>query len=400
MPGGMITVVRGAPGCSVVAVAVLAAACGRGDFDPFVPGIAEIDGLIGVRVSQPGALVLEDGGYDVAPAIGGGYALAWMEFAPGDSTTRLMFAVVAEDGRIEIGPVVVELLTVFDGGVRIWTAPDGYLLVVNDGDANLYALDPAGNLRARRPNDSTLDSDLEVAATPTGFGGVITQVPTGMENANVYFVGLDSHGTITVPPVQVAPQATSQADPVIAWTGADFAVVWVDHRAGRRLWFARLGTTGAVVTPPVQIREDGEDQGLPRVVHDGWGGFLVSYDGYDSFPVNLLRVGPSGEPVWPSPAVIYDEPFYHDTLDVAGRDGRAGFGWITEANTVLTNVEFVAVDGRGDVAPVVSPPTLITDPTYAFCYPELARGATSFGTAFAGEVEGSLALLLAIVPDG
>lgn len=397
----MITDVRGAPGCWLVAIAVLAAACGRGDFDPIVPGIAPVDGLIGVRVSEPGALVIDDGGYDVAPAIGGGYALGWMEFAPGEPTSRLMFAVVAEDGQIEVGPVVVELLALFDGGVRIWTGPDGYLLVVvANGAANLYALDPAGNLRARRANDSPLAYGLQVAPTPTGFGGVITQVPTGMMNDNVHFVGLDANGNITVPPVPVAPQATSQVNPVIAWTGADFAVVWVDNRAGRRLWFARVGPTGALVTPPVQIHEDGEDQGLPLMVNDGLGGFLVSYDAYDSFPVRLLRVGASGAPVWPSPVVIYDEPYHHDTLDVAGRDGRTGFGWITEENTVLGNVEFVAVDGRGDVAPVVPAPTLITDPTYKFCYPELARGATSFGTAFSGEVEGSLALFLAIVPDG
>jgi hypothetical protein len=128
--------------------------------------------------------------------------------------------------------------------------------------------------------------------------------------------------------------------------------------------------------------------------------YMVAYDGVSAFPQHLIRISATGMLQWPVPAVVYDEPSYHDTVDVAiSPAGRIGFTWITAKDTLLENVEFVTIDGDVGAPPVFGNPLLVTDPQYAFCYPEIARARSSFGAAFAGEVEGSLALFLAILYD-
>jgi len=66
--------------------------------------------------------------------------------------------------------------------------------------------------------------------------------------------------------------------------------------------------------------------------------------------------------------MLYDEPGHHDTVDLASSgDGRVGIAWITEVETLLTNVVFVAFDGN--VAnPVMPESILITNPRFSFCY--------------------------------
>ncbi len=374
------------------------AACGRSGFDvDTVPGLGDHGGLM---VSTPRALVLEDGHYDAAPAADGrGYALAWIEYPPADRTANLMFAVVGENEELVVTPTTIAVLPDKPGGVRIWSSPAGYLLVADDRSDHLFfGIDTAGSVVARRADRTYLYEGLEMAASADGFVAVFTAT------MSIRSFTLDARGAPRTAPAAVEMQATEQFDPAIAVSSdGQLAAAWVDERTGttkQRIRFVRLDAGGRPLAPSVPIYENGMPQGLPYLVPDGETGFLMSYDGYSKFPQNMIRIDAAGSPVWPSPVVIYNEANYHDTLDVAGAiDGRAGFAWVTEDQTLLTNIEFMSVDGHVAEPPAVPAPALVTDPRYSFCYPEIARATASFGAAFAGEVEGSLGLFLVIVPD-
>jgi len=74
----------------------------------------------GTMVSAPGSLVIEDGRYDLATAVGGeGYAVAWAEYPPADRTVELRFATVSERGDL-VGTSLVEILDGIPDFVRIW----------------------------------------------------------------------------------------------------------------------------------------------------------------------------------------------------------------------------------------------------------------------------------------
>jgi len=377
-----------------VALAIVLAAGCRSGFDHDVPGLGDVDG---VMVSEPGSLVLEDGHYDIAPTIDGdGYALAWEEFPTGSRSLHLMFAIVGEDATV-VERQLVEVAT-GTGAVRLWKGTDGYLLVHFAPDVVFFALDRAGNILQRRKDTSFDYAGLEVAPTDDGGYAVVFS-----SNSLVRSVRLDPQGSLIGTPTvldMIDPMMYAQTSPAISRAANGFAAVWVDNRTGGpRLRFLSLDANARPVPPSVQIFEDGKAQGLPYLVPDGADGFLLSYDGYDTFPQNLLRLDATGRPAWSAPAVVYDEPRYHDTLDVAGSsEGRTGFAWVTEAHTLLTNIEFASLDSF-DAPPETPQPRLVTDPTYSFCYPEVARARATFGAAFAGEVEGSLGLFLAIMPD-
>src|SRR5262245_50185010 len=97
-------------------------------------------------ISEPGALVLEDGRYDITVSLDGlAYATAWVEFPPGDRTLQLEMAIVGEDGSIVLAPQVVEILPMLVDWVKIVTGGDGYLILYGMGNETvLIAVDAAG----------------------------------------------------------------------------------------------------------------------------------------------------------------------------------------------------------------------------------------------------------------
>jgi hypothetical protein len=383
-------------------VAMLGAGCGRGGFDPYVPGIADVDGIAGTLVSTPGALVVEDGRYDLAPTLDGeGYAIAWMEYASGDRTPRVMFAVASQDAELIVPPRPIEFLVEATDLVRLIAGPSGYLLVHRTpSSGTVYtAIDAAGIVTARRENGGPYSTAVAIA---TGF--VVAYHSTVADLGQVHTVVLDASGSPIGPSTPVETTTTDQYYPALARSGGELGLVWVDYRNGGspRIRYARLDATGAAVGPSVQIYDDGQTQYQPYLASDGGTGFVLAHDRYSTFPVYLVRFGLDGVPIWPQPAVLYDERRYHDTLDVAtsaSTTGSGGFAWITEEETLLTNVQFATVVVGSPTTPPTPDPILLTDPRYSFCYPELARASASFGTAFAGEVEGSLGLFLVVVPD-
>src|SRR5262245_59290392 len=185
---------------TTVAIAVgLAAACTagcRGGFDDHVPGLAE--GVIGVRLSSAGALVIEDGRYDAATAIDGrGYAVAWVEFPAGDRTPQVAFAVVGEDGERIVAPRTIEVLAGLPTFVRMISGPAGYLLVGNRGpDVVLSVPDADGIVRHRREDSGPAYDDITGIGEPNGF------LITYTANALIQTAQLDADGVpITGPTV-------------------------------------------------------------------------------------------------------------------------------------------------------------------------------------------------------
>jgi hypothetical protein len=376
--------------------AVAASAGCRGGFDHRVPGLAE--DALGLVLSNPGALVIEDGQYDLAPALDGdGYAAAWIEYPAGSPTPQLSFAIASEVAERRVGPSVLEIIPDGFNGVRLFTGADGYLVVFGRAGNTVYAaLDADGRVRARH-TDGTSVNRLGAVATANGY------VLVDHSNGVVRTRSLDRDGGLVSAAVELEPPTdpATEVDPTIARSGAQLAAAWVDTRTGdQRVRFAKLADDGTIAGPSVQVYEDGHEQGLPYLVPDGTDGFLLVHDAYDAFPQVVMRIDANGAPRWSAPALIYDEPRYHDTLDVAGTaGGSGGFAWITERDTLLANVYVAVLDGNVASAPATPAAALVSDPAYSFCYPEVARGGTSFGALFAGEVEGSLALFLAIVPD-
>jgi hypothetical protein len=212
---------------------------------------------------------------------------------------------------------------------------------------------------------------------------------------------LDRDGNDVTGIVPIEADPTQQDMPTLGAIGDQVIMAWTDYRTGvPRIRTAPVNLDGTLAAPSTQVYETGDYQGNPYVIPDGAGGYVLAHDGLDHFPEVAIRISADGVPLWPTAVTIYDERRHHDTLSVAGaRDGRGAFVWITEDDTLLTNVYASVLAGDTPTTPPSPTAALITDPTYSFCYPETARATASFGTVFAGEVEGSLRLFLVIVPD-
>ena len=359
-------------------------------FDDGVIGLADVPG---VMVSEPGALVLEDGRYDIAPALDGqGYATAWIEFPPGDRTLVLEFATVGEDARVTTPARVVEIVPELPGGLHIATGTDSYLVAYEvAGTTVLLALDASGALLGR--SDMRFYPLGEVIALPDGFALAY------IDNAQVQLLHIDARAN---------PGAVTTLEPATAGAGITalrlangaIAIAWSDTRSGtRQLRIAQIDAAGGVA-PSVALYDTGQPQNNPLLAGDGTGGFVAAFDQDSRFPQFVQRFAATNTPMWNQAALIYDYPHYHFTIDIAASPtGRLGMVWVTGPEALLNNIEFVAIDGGVSAPPSVPAPLLLSDTRYQFCYPELARGTTGFATAFAGEVEGSLGLFVVALPD-
>ena len=375
-----------------IILCVAAAGCRHG-FDEGVVGLAPE--VTGVMISEDGALVLEDGRYDITPALDGhGYTAAWVEFPPGDRTLQLEIATVAEDGSITVAPRIVELVPEVSW-VRLATGTDSYLIVyATPSETILLDVDATGQLLARHTTIGMADSSPQ--ALPDGFVLVYPDADS------VRTLRLDARGTpgavtIVEEAIGTAPNAVNST----RLASGELIIAWSDTRSGSaRNRIARVDAAGTVLGPSTLLYDTGQPQGNPLLTTDGADGILAAYDAATTFPQYLMRLSATGTPLWPQPAIVYDYPHYHHTVDVAGSPaGRLGMVWVTGPEQLLENVEIVVLDAAVPDDPVMPQPLLLSDPRYQFCYPELARSANGFGAAFAGDVEGSLGLFIVTVPD-
>jgi hypothetical protein len=373
-----------------LSILVVLAAC-RVGFDDGVVGLADVPG---VMVSAPGALVLEDGRYDIAPALdGAGYATAWFEFPRGDRTLVLEIATVGEDGRVAVPPRVVEIVPELPGTLRMATGRDSYLVAYEvAGRTVLLALDASGAVLGR--SDMAFYPLGEVIALPDGFGLAYA------DNGEIRLLHVDPRanpGATTTVELATGPGGVT----AMRLDSGAVAIAWTDTRTGtRQIRIAQIDAAGGVVGPSVPLYDTGQPQGNPLLASDGSGGFVAAFDQDTRFPQFVQRFTAAGAPMWPQAALVYDYPHYHFTIDVAASPtGRLGMVWVTGPEALLNNIEFVAIDGGVAAPPSVPAPLLLSDTRYQFCYPELARGTTGFATAFAGEVEGSLGLFVVALPD-
>jgi hypothetical protein len=381
-------------GLAVLAVpAVLA--CGRvGYRDEGTPGLAGD----GVRLSEPGALVPEEGRYDVAPALGGqGYVVAWAEYPPADRTPTLYVTLVSQDGEILIERRALEVLSTAPQYVHVATGEDGYVvfLRVASGDLVTFALDDA-LATVMRDDTANVGGTYTASAVPGGF------LATYHTQGAIWVQPLDALGVPRGPQVQFDPGNVDAEHVSAVWTGSELALTWTDRRSGaRRIWFARLDAGGAPLAPSIALYDAGDPQGNSIVTRDGTGGLLVGWDGSSTFPEHIMRTDALGTPLWSSPARMFTSyNWYHRTLAAAASpDGRLAIAWINETPPLLGNVEYALLDGSAPDAPDEPSPQAVGDAAFGFCYPEMARASRSFGTAFVGEVEGSVSLFLALLPD-
>ncbi|MFN7967285.1 MAG: putative metal-binding motif-containing protein [Acidobacteriota bacterium] len=111
-------------------------------------------------------------------------------------------------------------------------------------------------------------------------------------NDTVFFRRADASGRPqgNALPIFVGPV---EADPVVAWSGNGFGIVWSDEDfALPRLLFAHVNTAGVVTVGPIQVSKLDEEGTRPAIAWDGEA-FTVAWSWYNS-RVHMRRVTSSG----------------------------------------------------------------------------------------------------------
>ena len=373
---------------------VALAACGRSGFSDVI-GLGDADGVV---VSGRGGKVIEDRRYDIAPTLArDGYAVAWFEFPPDDRTLGLRFATVGEDAEIQIASRLIEIVDVSPDMLRLYAGSESYLLLYRSaGQWVVLALDATGATLARRTDTTYGELQPDAVAVPGGFALVYTAA-----SSRIAIQMLDHRGAPTTGGAAIEDLGGSQYDATIIAPGDRLSVAWTEAPMAGSVHarIATLDAAGALLAPSVALYPTGGGQGNPYLAHDGGDSMIAVWDAAGP-PERAMRFGLDATARWSAPAVVYDDPRFHDTVDLAiAADGRFGVVWASGATTKLTNIELAVIDGNAATTPNVPAPTRLSDPDYEYCYPELARASASFGAAFAGEVRGSLSLFVAIVDD-
>lgn len=134
----------------------------------------------------------------------------------------------------------------------------------------------------------------QVAGTRTGlvynddageFAAVFEGSPEGQgENEEIYFLRMDTNGTLVGTTLRVTELETNQNAPTLAWTGEDYGVTWYDSRfAGDEhpeVVFARVSRDGDEVIEELRVTDHG---GNGRAMHPS-----IAYGWAEQIPIGFL----------------------------------------------------------------------------------------------------------------
>ncbi|MCZ6650645.1 MAG: MopE-related protein, partial [Acidobacteria bacterium] len=222
------------------------------------------------------------------------YALAWSDEAAGNR--EITFARIATDSTITAGPTrLTSDSAVSEQPSLVWTG-NGYGLAWTDQrDLNkeIYVLvldslgSPSGSPQAVTAN-AAVSAQPCLAWNGSGFGVAWTDERD--LNREIYFRLVSAAG---VPqglfPTRITSDGNTSDQPVLAWTGEEFGVVWRDTRVfNAEIFFARIGADG--LRPDLVDLRVSIDLGLvsraPDLAWHGTGFAVV----WDDIEVNLTRL--------------------------------------------------------------------------------------------------------------
>ncbi len=117
-------------------------------------------------------------------------------------------------------------------------------------------------------------------------------VQDALNEDTVFFRRADASGRAQGSPLPIFV-GPLEADPVVAWSGNGYGIVWSDEDFGLpRVLFAHVSTAGVVTVGPIQISKLGDEGTRPAIAWDGEA-FTVAWSWYNQ-RVHMRRVTPFG----------------------------------------------------------------------------------------------------------
>lgn len=192
---------------------------------------------------------------------------------------------------------------------------------------------------------------------PDGAGGVIVvwyDLRAGVGNSDVYAQRLNGSGSPqwTTNGVPVCTETGNQSLPEIISDGSGGAIVaWTDQRSAAAIYAQRLDASGARLWTPsngVELSTPPNIQNLPKLVPDGAGGALVSWQDISASDVHVRRVNTFGTPLWGSGGVTLVPGMGSQSSPSIVSDGTGGaiVSW-TDGRAGLPDVYAQRVDSLG-----------------------------------------------------
>lgn len=304
------------------------------------------DPLVNVPLStaagdQVGPSIVSDGA--------GGAIVSWEDQRGGPNNTDIYVQLISADGTPQ------------------W-APDGVVLCA-----------AAGNQSTAR-----IASD--------GAGGAIVSwrdERTGITNASIYAQRISADGTVrwTADGVAVCTSTGNPYTPVIVSDGTSGAIVaWDDYRSlvsASDIYAQRISADGTPLwsADGVALCTAADDQRFPRIVTDGAGGAIVTWEdlrgGYNERDVYVRRISAEGTPLWTANGVAVciapgsnGNPIKYPMI-VSDDAGGAIVTWDDARNGVDQDIYAQRISTDGEPLWTVNGAALCTAPGFQQ-YPSLA----------------------------
>jgi hypothetical protein len=143
---------------------------------------------------------------------------------------------------------------------------------------------------------TAVNSQSSPSVTHNGLNFLVVWQDYRNGNADIYGARVESTGTVLdTSGISISAATSSQYAPSVAYDGANFLVVWEDHRSGTGfsdIYGARVGETGTVLdTSGFAVSAGPESEVSPRVTSLGGESSLVVYRGsHASASTNSERV--------------------------------------------------------------------------------------------------------------
>ncbi len=247
-------------------------------------------GLIGsdTQVSFVGQAETANAYYAALAWSGDSYAVAWEQF--GASGYDILATLLNSDGTIANSGTSHDLVLSDEANSQMypsvtWSASAGeYIFVWQDGRAGSQ-LDVYG---AILKEDGTsygsfpmiYSGSLSTFPQIVDGGGILGLVWDDNRDGSheIYFARFTSSFQKIGPDIRLTNTSTPSLSPWIAWTGAEFGIVWRDNVSGAvETWFQRMSVDGVPLGDNVQVSHAGGVSN-PAVAFGRYG-YLVTYTG-------------------------------------------------------------------------------------------------------------------------
>jgi len=207
---------------------------------------------------------------------GSEYAIAWRDNP--DTTVEILLARVSADGtKLGTDVQVTAGAGYVDGPDIVWTGSELGLAWHDDRDGNqeIYCarLDPTGaaiGSHVRVTNEAAESRWVAMAWGGSEYGLVWRDGRTPSWD-DVWFTVLDGDGTKLVSDTRISGDVGWAWFPDIAWAGSNWGIVWMDDRHSFvwEIYLGRWDSSGAAVGSEVRVTDDAGSSEIPVVAWSG-----------------------------------------------------------------------------------------------------------------------------------